>query len=84
MRNKILIPSAVVPNAYYLGPMDDPDLSDFINQETNQILFKQSVVICLLGTPKLPLETDLKCLRDEGIGSVGYQRKRLEIEKFMT
>jgi len=44
MRNEILIPSAVVPNAYYLGPMCDPDPSDFINQETNQIPFKQSVI----------------------------------------
>jgi len=40
MRNEILIPSAIVPNAYYLGPMGDPDLSDFINQETNRIPFK--------------------------------------------
>ena len=37
MRNEILIPSAVVPNVYYLGPMGDPDLSNFISQETNQI-----------------------------------------------
>ena len=44
MRNEILIPSVVVPNAYYLGPMGDPDPSDFINQETNRIPFKQSVV----------------------------------------
>jgi len=44
MRNEILIPSSVVPNAYYLGPMGDPDPSDFINQETNRIPFKQSVV----------------------------------------
>ena len=49
MRNKILIPlaivpKAVVPNAYYLGPMGDPDPSDFINQETNRIPFKQFVV----------------------------------------
>jgi len=44
MRDEILIPSAVVTNAYYLGPMGDPDPSDFINQETNQIPFKQSVV----------------------------------------
>ena len=35
MRNEILIPSAVIPNAYYLGPMGDPDPSNFINQETN-------------------------------------------------
>jgi len=84
MRNEVLIPSAVVFNVYFLGPMGISDPSHFIRQETNQILFKQSVVICLLGTPKLPLETDLKCLRDEGIGSVGYQRKRLEITKFMT
>jgi len=43
MRNEILIPSAVVPNAYYLGPMCDTDPSDFINQETNWIPFKQPV-----------------------------------------
>jgi hypothetical protein len=35
MKNEILIPSAVVPNSYYLGPMGDPDPSDIINQETN-------------------------------------------------
>ena len=40
MRNEILIPSTIVPNAYYLGPMGDPDPSDFINQETNRIPFK--------------------------------------------
>ena len=39
-----MIPSAIVPNAYFLGPMGDPDPSDFINQETNQIPFKQSIV----------------------------------------
>ena len=44
MRNEILIPSASAPNVYFLGPMGDPDPSDFIYQETNQILFKQSVV----------------------------------------
>ena len=49
MRNKILIPlaivpKAVVPNAYYLAPMGDPNPSNFINRETNQIPFKQSVV----------------------------------------
>ena len=44
MKNEILIPSAVVPNAYFLGPMGDPDPFDFICQETNQIPFKQSVV----------------------------------------
>ena len=35
MRNEILIPSAIVPNIYYLGPMGDPDPSNFINKETN-------------------------------------------------
>ena len=40
MRNEILIPSAVVPNAYFLRPMGDYDPSDFICQETNQIPFK--------------------------------------------
>ena len=44
MRNEILIPSAAIPNAYFLGPMGDPDPSDFISQETNQIPFKQFVV----------------------------------------
>ena len=44
MRNEILIPSAVVPNTYYLEPMGDPNPSDFINQETNQIPFKQYVI----------------------------------------
>ena len=44
MRNDILIPSAIAPNVYFLGPMGDPDPSDFICQETNRIPFKQSVV----------------------------------------
>ena len=44
MENEILIPSSVVPNAYYLGPMGDANPSDFINQETNQIPFRQSLV----------------------------------------
>ena len=44
MRNEILIPSAVVPNTYYLRPMGDPNPSDFINQEINRISFKQSVI----------------------------------------
>ena len=54
MRNKILIPLAVVPNAYYLGPMGDPDPSDFINQETNRISFKQSVVDLSSWNTKTP------------------------------
>ena len=44
MRNKILIPSAIASNIYFLGPMGDPNPSDFICQETNQIPFKQSAV----------------------------------------
>jgi hypothetical protein len=40
MRNKILIPSAVASNVYFHGPMGDPDPSDFVCQETNQIPFK--------------------------------------------
>ena len=39
-----MIPSAIAPNVYYLGPMGDPNPSDFISQETNRIPFKQSVV----------------------------------------
>ena len=44
MRNEVLIPSVVASNVYFLGPMGDPDPSDFIRQETNQIPFKLSVV----------------------------------------
>ena len=44
MRNEILIPSAAIPNAYFLGHMGDSDPSDFIRQETNQIPFKQLAV----------------------------------------
>jgi hypothetical protein len=44
MKNEILIRSAIVPYAYYLGPMGNPDPSDFITQETKQIPFKQSIV----------------------------------------
>lgn len=33
MKEEILIPSAIIPNAYFLGPMGDPDSSDFIYQE---------------------------------------------------
>ena len=44
MRNEILIPSAVSPNIYFLEPMGDPDPSNFIHHETNQIPFKQSIV----------------------------------------
>ena len=44
MRNEILIPSAVSPYIYFHGPMGDPDPSDFIRQEINQIPFKQSAV----------------------------------------
>ena len=44
MKNEILIPSSVIMNAYYLGPMGDANPLDFINQETNQIPFRQSLV----------------------------------------
>jgi len=40
MENEILISSVVASNVYFLGPMGDLDPSDFIHQETNQILFK--------------------------------------------
>ena len=56
MRNEILIPSVVAPNAYYLGPMGDPDPSDFINQETNRIPFKQSVVYLSSWNTKTPFK----------------------------
>ena len=44
MENEILIPLSVVPNAYYLGPMGEANPLYFINQETNQIPFRQSLV----------------------------------------
>ena len=83
MRNKILIPSAVIPNAYYLGPMGDPDPSDFITQETNRIPFKQSIIDLSSWNTKLLLEIDPKCLKDGEIGSAGYQKRKLEIGKFL-
>ena len=45
IKNEILIPSVVASNVYFLGPMGDPYPYDFIRQETNQILFKQSAVV---------------------------------------
>ena len=83
MRNEILIPSAVAPNVYFHGHMGDPDPSDFIYQETNQIPFKQSIVDLSSWKPKLSLETDPKCLRDREIGFVGCLGKRVEIGSFM-
>ena len=70
-----MIPSAVTSNVYFLGPMGDPDPFDFIYRETNQIPFKQSVVICPLGIPKLSSEIGPKCLRDGEIGFIGCLRK---------
>ena len=54
MKNEILITLAIVPNAYYLEPMGDPNPSDFINQETNRIPFKQSVVNLSSWNTKTP------------------------------
>ena len=54
MRNGILIPLAVASNVYFLGPTSDPDPSDFIYQETNQIPFKQSVVDLSSWNTKTP------------------------------
>ena len=61
----------------------DPDPSNFIHQETNQIPFKQSTVIRPPGAPKLPSETGPKYLRDGEIGFAGCPRKRVEIRSFM-
>ena len=49
-----MIPSAVASNVYFLGPMGDPDPSDFIHQETNQIPFKLSVVELSSWNTKTP------------------------------
>ena len=51
-----MIPSAVVPNAYYLGPMGEPDPSDLINQQNNRIPFKQSVVDLSSWNTKTPFK----------------------------
>lgn len=42
MKNHILIPLASNPSIYLLGPMGDPDPTNFINAETNRIPFKNS------------------------------------------
>ena len=54
MRNEILIPSTVASNTYFLGPMGDPDPSDFIHQETNQISFKEYAVDLSSWNTKMP------------------------------
>ena len=54
MRNEILIPSTVAPNVYFLRPMGDPNPSNFIHQETNQIPFKQSIVDLSSWNTKTP------------------------------
>ncbi|XP_066341751.1 uncharacterized protein [Miscanthus floridulus] len=41
LKDKILIPTDV-DNAYFLGPMGDPDLAKLINLETSRLPFKQS------------------------------------------
>ena len=63
MRNEILIPLAVAPNVYFLGPMGDPDPSNFIHQETNQIPFKQSVVDLSSWYTKTPFKNWAKMPR---------------------
>ena len=60
MENEILIPSSVVPNAYYLGPMGDTNPLDFINQETNQIPFRQSLVDLSSWNTKNPFRNSPK------------------------
>ena len=54
MRNEILIPLAVASNVYFLGPMGDPNPSDFIRQETNRIPFKQFVADSSSWNSKTP------------------------------
>ena len=83
MRNEILIPSAVASNVYFLGPMGDPNPSNFIRQETNQIPFKQAAVDLSPWNTRLPSEIGQKCPRDGETGFVGCPRKRVEIGNFM-
>ena len=83
MRNEILIPSGVARNVYYLGPMGDPDPSNFISQETNRIPFKQSVVDLSSWNTKTPFRNWPKCLRDGEIGFIECQTKRAKTGKFM-
>jgi hypothetical protein len=40
LRNDIVIPISDQPSTICLGPMGDPDLTEFINLETNRIPFK--------------------------------------------
>jgi hypothetical protein len=44
----------MVPSAYYLGPMGNPNPSEFIIKETNQIPFKTSTIDPASWTTKLP------------------------------
>ena len=82
MKNEIWIPSSVIPNAYYLEPMRDTNPSNFINQETNQIPFRQSLVDLSFWNTKIPLGIGPKCLRDGETGSKECQTKKAEIGKF--
>ena len=79
-----MIPSAVVPNAYYLGLMGDPDPSDFINQETNRIPFKQSVVDLSSWNTKTPFRNWPKMPKGWMDWFHRVSEKRPEIGKFMT
>ena len=47
MRNEILISSAVIPNAYFLGPMGDPDPSNFIHQDCELYDLNQCLTLSL-------------------------------------
>lgn len=56
LKNEILIQSAPVTTAYYLGRMGDSDPSEFITKETNQIPFKASTIDPASWTAKLPFK----------------------------
>ena len=82
MKNEILIPLSVIPNAYYLGPMGDTNPSNFINQETNQIPFRQSLADLSSWNTKIPFRNWTKMPRDGETGSEECQTKKAEIGKF--
>ena len=42
-KNEVLIPTNI-ENAYFLGPMGDPDPTELINLQTNRLPFKKSTM----------------------------------------
>jgi ubiquinone/menaquinone biosynthesis C-methylase UbiE len=44
LQRELIIPTVAGPDIFFLGPMGNSDPIEFINQETNQIPFKDSII----------------------------------------